>query len=174
VVSGGESEQNDEKVDGRWCPSGEETRAFHHSFPSLRGLHPRPFLTGTAAVPFPPRPQPATRKGSRSLAIELPVSLSPKAGYDFMKPRTGREKTGRSVCAERAQRASVHYAPHEPFPSRRKQSRLPVALPFREGDALRLENPRRSRRLASLTSDDSLVRPCRLRCVSARNRADDE
>jgi hypothetical protein len=53
VVSGGESEQNDEKVDGRWCcPSGEETRAFHHSSLSLRGLHPRPFLTATPAVPF--------------------------------------------------------------------------------------------------------------------------
>lgn len=61
MVSGGEREQNDEKVDGRWRPSGEEIQAFHHSSPFLRGLHPRPFLTETPAVPFLPR-QPETKK----------------------------------------------------------------------------------------------------------------
>jgi len=61
VVSGGEREQNDEKVDSRWRPSGEETQAFHHSSLFLRGLYPRPFLTETPAVPFLPR-QPETKK----------------------------------------------------------------------------------------------------------------
>lgn len=63
MVSGGEREQNDEKVDGRWCPSGEETQAFHHSSLALRGLHPRPFLTATPAVPFLPR-QAETKKSA--------------------------------------------------------------------------------------------------------------
>lgn len=64
MISGGESKQNDEKVvDGRWRPSGEETQAFHHSSLFLRGLHPRPFLTATPAVPFLPR-QPETKRGA--------------------------------------------------------------------------------------------------------------
>lgn len=66
MVSGSEREQNDEKVDGRWRPSGEETQAFHHSSLSLRGLHPRPFLTATPAVPFLPR-QLLKQKRARSL-----------------------------------------------------------------------------------------------------------
>lgn len=68
MVSGGEREQNDEKVDGRWRPSGEEIQAFHHSSRFLRGLHPRPFLTEIPAVPFLPR-QPETKNKERNRVI---------------------------------------------------------------------------------------------------------
>lgn len=68
MVSGGEREQNDEKVDGRWRPSGEEIQAFHHSSRFLRGFHPRPFLTEIPAVPFLPR-QPETKNEERNRVI---------------------------------------------------------------------------------------------------------
>ena len=61
----GQSEKK-HKVDGRYRPPGEETEAFHHSSRFARGLHPRPFLTVTPTVPFPPRQPETKRKKKRN------------------------------------------------------------------------------------------------------------
>lgn len=80
---GAAQREKKQKMDGRYCPPGEETEAFHHSYRFARGLHPRPFLTVTPLVPFLPR-QPATQKRKKNMRQPLcrPLTILPMRKRD--------------------------------------------------------------------------------------------